>query len=87
MKAFGLTFQKLQKNLFVDCERSDFAYSDGHIEEARILEMVNAATDISSCSWELHEKAKTWPERYHLSIHRGAIIRCLSASAKCESWK
>ena len=78
MKAFGVTFQRLQKNLFVDRERNDFAYSDGHVEEARILEKVNSATDISSCSWELHESAQTWPERYHLSIHRGAIIRCLS---------
>ena len=88
MKVFGLTFQRLQENLFVDREGNDFAYSDGRIEEARILEIVSSATDISSSSWELHEKAETWPERYHLSVHRGAIIRSLSflVNMRVSNW-
>ncbi|MBI4525721.1 MAG: class I SAM-dependent methyltransferase [Deltaproteobacteria bacterium] len=84
MKTFGLSFRQIQENLFVDRGSNGFAYSDGQIAEERILEMVSSAQDISSTSWELHEKARTWVERYHLSIHRGSIIRCLPFSSNLQ---
>ena len=78
MMPFGLSFQQVSENLHIDRNRGTFTYSDGMKDESHILDMVRAAQNLSSTSWELHEKTETWRERYHLSIHRGAIIRCLS---------
>jgi O-antigen biosynthesis protein len=78
MILFGLSFRQVSENLHIDQNRATFTYSDGMKEESHILDMVRAAQNLSSTSWELHEKTETWVERYHFSIHRGAIIRCLS---------
>ena len=77
MKAFNLTFNKSERNLFIDQSQSTVDYSDGETEERRLLAIVRSAQDLSTISWQLHDSATNWVERYHLSVHRGAIIRCL----------
>jgi len=84
MKAFDLTFDQSESNLFIDQSRSVVAYSDGEKEERRLLEIVTSAQDLSAISWQLNDSATTWVERYHLSVHRGAIIRCLPFSANMQ---
>jgi glycosyltransferase involved in cell wall biosynthesis/SAM-dependent methyltransferase len=49
------------------------AYEDGG--EARVLEAVHSAQDISSVSDELERQARTWPELYHLSKSRANCLR------------
>ena len=78
MEAFGLSFTPLTRNCFVDQSGHTVNYSDGLAEEKRLFDIVGSVEDLSSTSWQLHNRAKSWVERYHLSIHRGAIIRCLS---------
>jgi SAM-dependent methyltransferase len=48
-------------------------YVDGG--EARTLEVIRGATDISSFSDELEREAGTWAERYHLSKSRANCLR------------
>ena len=84
MKAFELTFDQSESNLFIDQSRTVVAYSDGGKEERRLLEIVRSAQDLSAISWQLNDSATTWVERYHLSVHRGAIIRCLPFSANLQ---
>jgi SAM-dependent methyltransferase len=43
--------------------------------EARTLEVIRGATDISSFSDELEREAGTWAERYHLSKSRANCLR------------
>src|SRR6266545_3316594 len=74
----GLSFRQVSENLHVDQNGGNFTYSDGKKDESHLLDIVGTAQNLSSTSWELHETADTWVERYHLSIHRAAIIRCLS---------
>jgi protein-L-isoaspartate O-methyltransferase len=84
MKAFDLTFNQSEKNLFINHGRSAVVYSDGEKEERRLLEIVRSAQDLSAVSWQLHDNATTWVERYHLSVHRGSIIRCLPFPANMQ---
>jgi SAM-dependent methyltransferase len=50
-------------------------YADG--AEARILEIMKAADDLSSTSDELISHATDWPTRYHLDPARANIVRAL----------
>jgi hypothetical protein len=75
--AFGLSFRRFAENFFGDESGHDISYSDGMEEEKGLLAAVTAATDRSSLSWQLHDMAMSWVERYHFSVHRGAIVRCL----------
>ncbi|HEX3839897.1 MAG TPA: class I SAM-dependent methyltransferase [Acidimicrobiales bacterium] len=43
--------------------------------EQRLLDIVEAAADLSSTSDELAGSAQTWPERYHLSHDRANVLR------------
>jgi 2-polyprenyl-3-methyl-5-hydroxy-6-metoxy-1,4-benzoquinol methylase len=43
--------------------------------EQRLLDIVEAAADLSSTSDELAGSASTWPERYHLSHDRANVLR------------
>jgi SAM-dependent methyltransferase len=82
MNAFGLRFWELDKNLFAATHPSAACYSDGQREEDHLWEIVRSASDLSSCSWELDNAARSWVEKYHCSVHRGAIIRCLPFSSE-----
>jgi len=83
MNAFGLTFEPLAANLFSDPLSESVLYSDGASEEENLLNTVDSVDDLSSLSWRLQDAGSSWPGRYHFSVHRGAIIRCLPfASSK-----
>jgi SAM-dependent methyltransferase len=51
------------------------AYRDGG--EARVLAVLQGATDLSSTSDELLTNVETWPERYHLDPARAHVLRPL----------
>ena len=77
MKAFGLSFRPSGNQLLI-CENSgNIQYSDGEPEETKLFRTINSVNDLSSTSWELQSLINSWARRYHLSIHRGAIVRCL----------
>jgi Trans-aconitate methyltransferase len=77
MNTFGLTFERLATNLFGDPSSDKLLYSDGACEEESLLATVCSVDDLSSLSWQLQNAANSWPGRYHFSVHRGAIVRCL----------
>jgi SAM-dependent methyltransferase len=77
MEAFGLSFEPVTRNFFVDQLGRAANYSDGWAEEKRLLDIVGSVEDLSSTSWQLHNSANSWVDRYHFSVHRGAIVRCL----------
>jgi SAM-dependent methyltransferase len=77
MNAFGLTFEPLATNLFGDPSSDKLLYSDGTREEESLLNTVRSVDDLSSLSWQLQDAANSWPGRYHFSVHRGAVVRCL----------
>ena len=80
MRAFGRSFHKAEHGLYVSSSGTQCCYSDGEEKESRLLQIINSAQDLSSLSLELHKDQRSWVERYHLSMHRGAIIRCLTLS-------
>ena len=80
MKIFGQSFHKAGDNLYVTQDNISFTYSDGDENERKLLEVTNSAQDLSSLSLELHQNGQSWIDRYHFSMHRGAIIRCLPFS-------
>ena len=80
MKIFGQSFHKAGDNLYVTQDNTSFTYSDGDENERKLLEVTNSARDLSSLSLELHQNGQSWIDRYHFSMHRGAIIRCLPFS-------
>lgn len=53
-------------------------YKDGG--EARVLEAIRPAQDITSMSEELERQARTWPELYHLSKSRANCLRAFDLS-------
>jgi glycosyltransferase involved in cell wall biosynthesis/SAM-dependent methyltransferase len=57
-------------------EGTAVSYTDGG--EARVLELIEAASDLSSLSDELESGARTWPEIYHLSRSRANCLRALT---------
>lgn len=54
---------------------TDSGYRDGG--EPRVLEILTAASDLSSTSEELIGHARTWAEQYHLSPVRANLLRPL----------
>jgi SAM-dependent methyltransferase len=80
MKIFGQSFHKAGDNLYVTQDNLSFTYSDGDENERKLLKVTNSAQDLSSLSLELHQNGESWIDRYHFSMHRGSIIRCLPFS-------
>jgi len=60
--------------------RSASTYLDG--AEARVAELIDAATDLSSTSDELDMAARGWAQRYHLSASRANFLRALRLPAE-----
>lgn len=54
------------------------SYADG--AESRLYEIIQSATDLSSTSDELPDRATNWPELYHLSRDRANCLRPFSLS-------
>jgi SAM-dependent methyltransferase len=81
MRAFGRSFDNAEDGLYVSSSGTKCCYSDGHEKESQLFQVINSAQDLSSLSLELHKRQQSWVERYHLSMHRGAIIRCLPLSS------
>lgn len=54
-------------------------YSDG--SEARVLEILQASSDLSSTSAEMCDRAENWAERYHTHPSRGNVIRAFDIPA------
>ena len=77
MDIFGLSFRQAGDRFYISDGTREFQYSDGEIEEKTLIELINSTPDLSAISWDLHKNINSWAQRYHLSIHRGAIIRCL----------
>ena len=80
MNIFGKSFHKAGDNLYATENNLSFTYSDGDENETRLLEVTNSARDLSSLSLELHQNDQSWIDRYHFSMHRGSIVRCLPLS-------
>jgi SAM-dependent methyltransferase len=80
MNAFGLSFRRSENQLHISDDIDVIRYSDGETEETKLLEAISSASDLSAISWELQNVIKSWAQRYHLSMHRGAIVRCLPFS-------
>lgn len=80
MKIFGKSFREAGGNLYVTDDKLSFTYSDGDENERRLLEVTKSARDLSSLSLELHQNDQSWIDRYHFSMHRGSIVRCLPLS-------
>jgi SAM-dependent methyltransferase len=78
MMLLGLSFRQVSDNFYVANNTDTFTYSDGAKDESHLLDIVRTAKNLSTTSWELNDTAKTWVDRYHFSVHRGAIVRCLS---------
>jgi SAM-dependent methyltransferase len=81
MKAFGLSFRPSENQLLISENSGNIQYSDGEPEETKLFRTINSVSDLSSTSRELQSVINSWAQRYHLSIHRGAIIRCLPLGA------
>jgi SAM-dependent methyltransferase len=80
MDMFGLHFRPAEGRLYVHDQAQPFDYSDGHDEEKKLLKIIETISDVSAASWTLQSAIESWAQRYHLSIERGAIIRCLPFS-------
>jgi SAM-dependent methyltransferase len=84
MNAFGLSFRPSENQLHISDDTGAIRYSDGETEETQLFEAISSATDLSATSWELQNVITSWAQRYHLSIHRGAIVRCLPFSSNLQ---
>lgn len=54
-----------------------FRYTDGPDVEARLLRIVESASDITSSSRELEAAITDWSSRYHLDSRRANVLRAL----------
>jgi len=81
MKAFGLSFRPSENQLFSCGNGGNIQYSDGNEEETKLFRIINSVNDLSSTSCELQSVINSWAQRYHLSMHRGAIVRSLPLAA------
>ena len=84
MNIFGLSFRQAADRFYISDETREFQYSDGEIEEKTLIELINSTSDLSAISWDLHKNINSWAQRYHLSMHRGAIIRCLPITSNAR---
>lgn len=84
MNAFGLLFRPSENQLQISDDIDAIQYSDGETAETKLFEAISSATDLSATSWELQNVIENWAQRYHLSMHRGAIVRCLPFSASLQ---
>ena len=80
MEAFGLSFRRAENRLHISDDTGTIQYSDGESEETKLFRTIGSIKDLSSISWELQRLIESWAQRYHLSMHRGAIVRCLPLS-------
>lgn len=62
-------------------DHHEFAYSDGDVAEAYVLEAIKQSSDLSSESLELESKARDWVSRYHLSRSRSLAYRALNITS------
>lgn len=53
----------------------NFTYSDGDASEEYVLSAINAATNTTVMSEELHRSIKDWPSTYHLHHQRTNLLR------------
>lgn len=58
--------------------RVESTYRDG--AEERLLELVNGTDDLGSLNEELHGRATTWAERYHVDRQRANVLRAFDLS-------
>jgi hypothetical protein len=84
MKAFGLSFSQSENRLYVSPDTGTIRFSDGEQIERELFEVISSARDISATSWELQKSINSWARRYHLSMHRGTIIRSLPFSSDAQ---
>ena len=57
------------------CKRRNLEYSDGVSTERNLEKILSSNVDLSSDSYELHQRITDWPSEYHLSTRRAQLLK------------